>query len=436
MKNDYNQDDLKEHYEKIVEKLTKYSNELKDKNTLFAKQINEGNAKYGVLYNEKKELIKKIKTLEDKFNDLKNKSDLTSKESIDTLQKKIILKDEQINNLRIELENKDSQINILNEENVRFRKECYNLTNKIKDLHDKIEIKENEIDNIKNENENTRIHNEELENKLNEQFSQIKNLDILIKNKEFTLKNYEEKLFYYELNKNADANKENTLRTKNENIPYYYQKEINKLKANEHKLLERLKMEAKTKQSIFEKFNKLINVITEIEKIIYILKIKNKCNKKRFILLKDNYKHKFSTYKIKYENSNKILNPMKLISERNKKFIQSLIPNQIDLNEVISKFAQIYKSMSNKNDILEKEIKQISYFAENNKTKIKSQTTDLLEAFNKEFKLAKQELEFCKDYLKKKGKEIKLIKKENSNLNQKIVNLENNNIQKNNEETK
>ncbi|KAF7682521.1 hypothetical protein TCON_2256 [Astathelohania contejeani] len=112
------------------------------------------------------------------------------------------------------------------------------------------------------------------------------------------------------------------------------------------------------------------------------------------------------------------------ISKENRLLLRRLNIQGSNVNELIKGFNKIYSELVDKIRVMEKEIGEITYFAENNKNVIHSKTMKMLDGFTVEFNKARRELEECKRYLIKKGRENKELKNNLGTLKDKIKFLE------------
>lgn len=109
------------------------------------------------------------------------------------------------------------------------------------------------------------------------------------------------------------------------------------------------------------------------------------------------------------------------LSDRCLSFLESIGLTKKEKHEkVVLHFSKMYQEMLDKISVMEKEIGEVTYFAQNNKNIHHSRTLKLLDNFTKEFSSAKMELEECKNYLERKNKEVKTMKKEKMDFNNKL----------------
>ncbi|KAL0266137.1 UNVERIFIED_CONTAM: hypothetical protein PYX00_011853 [Menopon gallinae] len=109
------------------------------------------------------------------------------------------------------------------------------------------------------------------------------------------------------------------------------------------------------------------------------------------------------------------------LPERCMKFLNSIgLSGNEDRSSVVMHFAKMHSELMDRIRVMEKEIGEITYFAENNKNVLHIRTLRLLDNFTREFSSAKTELEECKAYLEKKNREIKVAKKEKIEFDNKL----------------
>ncbi|KAM0673404.1 hypothetical protein GVAV_003095 [Gurleya vavrai] len=334
-----------------------------------------------------------------------------------------------VENLQSELKNKEDELEKCKIDNDRYKKECFTYTSKIKDLNEKINYFQNQINQLE-EAKKKNFYNQELEKKIDEQFEEIKNLNYQLKNNDFSQNLTQKNNHQY--NNNVLKEKENYLNKDNDNI-YVLKLEILNLKKKESSLLQKIHFNENFQKNIIDRLKYYTNLILEITNTAKNLEEKFKINKIRTSTICKKYKAKYVYNLKKYKqekNKNQQENFWSFLSSKNKGFIYKYFSNEnLDINEMIERFAILFKNLNNKIDILEKENGQITTFVNNNSKQVNEKTLELLEKFNIEFKSAKTELDFCKDYLKKKGNEIKNLKKEIKIANEKLAE---NNIVKNN----
>lgn len=110
-----------------------------------------------------------------------------------------------------------------------------------------------------------------------------------------------------------------------------------------------------------------------------------------------------------------------VLSERCMRFLSSIgLSGNEDRSSIVAHFAKMHNELMDRIRVMEKEIGEITYFAENNKNVLHTRTLRLLDNFTREFSAAKTELEECKAYLEKKNREIKLAKKEKMEFDNKL----------------
>lgn len=110
-----------------------------------------------------------------------------------------------------------------------------------------------------------------------------------------------------------------------------------------------------------------------------------------------------------------------VLSEKCARFLESIGMSKDDSYEkIVAHFSKMYHEMVDRIRVMEKEIGEMTYFAENNKNVLHERTLKLLDSFTKEFSGARIELEECKGYLEKKNKEIKAVKKEKMDFDSKL----------------
>ncbi|KMV66710.1 hypothetical protein M970_010390 [Encephalitozoon cuniculi EcunIII-L] len=105
------------------------------------------------------------------------------------------------------------------------------------------------------------------------------------------------------------------------------------------------------------------------------------------------------------------------IAEDNKRFLKTLgVDPSGPLDEIVRRLKGSYKDLSRRLRVVDKEANEAMSFAENNKDAMHRRTMEFLEDFNKEFSIARKDLEACKRYLEKKGRENKELKASNQAL--------------------
>ncbi|TBU19573.1 hypothetical protein CWI42_010450 [Ordospora colligata] len=105
------------------------------------------------------------------------------------------------------------------------------------------------------------------------------------------------------------------------------------------------------------------------------------------------------------------------VDDEGMKFLRGLgINPSAHLNEVVIRFRCVYKDVMRKMRLIDKEANEAMGFAENNKDVMHERTMKYLEEFTNEFNIARKDLEECKKYLEKKGKENKNLKANNQYL--------------------
>ncbi|KAH9412150.1 hypothetical protein HK407_01g00420 [Ordospora pajunii] len=108
---------------------------------------------------------------------------------------------------------------------------------------------------------------------------------------------------------------------------------------------------------------------------------------------------------------------MARIDDEGAKFLRGLGINPGGhLNEIVVRFRCVYKDVMRKMKLIDKEANEVMGFAENNKDVMHERTMKYLEEFTNEFNIARKDLEECKKYLEKKGKENKDLKANNQYL--------------------
>lgn len=136
---------------------------------------------------------------------------------------------------------------------------------------------------------------------------------------------------------------------------------------------------------------------------------------------------------LKNKNMNKNNNIMKnanlkdinlILNKTNLNFIRSNFPFESDIDEVIVKISRIFNKMTERINVLENDTKQLEIFAGNSAKQDKNEMNKFIDNFVVEFKNARGELEFCKNYLKEKSKALKELKNERKSHQQKIKELE------------
>ncbi|AFN82380.1 hypothetical protein EROM_010350 [Encephalitozoon romaleae SJ-2008] len=109
------------------------------------------------------------------------------------------------------------------------------------------------------------------------------------------------------------------------------------------------------------------------------------------------------------------------ITEDNKRFLKTFgVEPTGSLDEIVGRFRGAYKDVIRKMRVMNKEANEAMRFAENNKDVMDRKTMMFLEDFTKEFNIARKDLEACKRYLEKKGKENKELKASNLVLEKKF----------------
>ncbi|KAG5858887.1 hypothetical protein KMI_10g15860 [Encephalitozoon hellem] len=112
---------------------------------------------------------------------------------------------------------------------------------------------------------------------------------------------------------------------------------------------------------------------------------------------------------------------MVAITEDNKRFLKALGVDPLEpLDEIVRKLRGSYKEAIRKMRVMDKEANEAMRFAEDNKDVMDKRTMKFLEDFTREFNIARKDLEACKRYLEKKGKENKELKASNQALEKKF----------------
>lgn len=119
------------------------------------------------------------------------------------------------------------------------------------------------------------------------------------------------------------------------------------------------------------------------------------CNPKR-------YEHEQIIDSLRHEVKN--LKRMMILGDDNKRFLRSLDIDELSFDETVERLKVAYKEMTRKMSMMDKEINEMTNFAD------KSRTVRFLEDFTNEFNVAKKDLEACKRYLERKGRENKELK--------------------------
>lgn len=105
------------------------------------------------------------------------------------------------------------------------------------------------------------------------------------------------------------------------------------------------------------------------------------------------------------------------IGEEGKRFLRSLGMDPLGpVDEIVRRFRSLYRELARKVRVLDKEANEAVGFAESNKDVMHERTVRVLQDFSREFDVARKDLEACKRYLEKKGKENKELKASNLDL--------------------
>ncbi|KAM0678170.1 hypothetical protein BDAP_001184 [Binucleata daphniae] len=461
-------------YNEKLKKIQDYANIIKQKNKEYTQQINEGNRKYDALQLECNQVNSENAILENELYKIKNeyeyvtkkmKSQSNDKENCNeneyTNYKKEMNKyNDKIKELKIkqikyenEIESKNNEIKSKNMEIEKLKNEANNKNNeheklkmenseinrfkvenneieKLKitncELNDKIKTLQKDIIKLENDKSNLCIFNDELQNKLKLQFVEMRSIEMRMKNKEFLIKVLEEKNKNLEIREDENIKNSfevsNLYKSNNKDRIKLLENDILLLRQNGTKIKHELEIERMMKIETNKQLSFFVATIEKIRQNVEKLKNRIKKHEKNNAAVLERYKQKIVNLQKKCKKEcKKIIEPLTLIDKKNQDFIKNKFPGLNDLNEIIKKFASVYKTLNNKIDILEKENNQIASFVDNNNNK---KTIELLEAFNLEFCSAKAELEFCKEYLKKKGNEIKEMRNMNRTYKNKIQEYE------------
>lgn len=416
-------------------------NALKEQNLQYKNQINHGNAQFNIISNENKALKVQLENDNNKYkeilerDDIQKKSNILKIESLNEQLKKEKIKNEELlslnqlleeennvikNNIENDSDKLRSDFNMLKKENLHLLKEISRCKNEIgvltssKNDTNKL-IKEKILNYEKQVNELTLARND-----LEERYSKALNENKQTEEKLMTLqKSYYEKLKNFDEKENYKNKYENSNNFKIMQL----EKEISDFKNKE--------MQYKKEINEFEIFkNKLMNQITkfttsiaQLEKryirMINILKVNFNSNREN--------KEKIKILELAIDEKNQLLNNKNNVlslSEKNRNFLKEFAPRENTLNGIVNKFSFLYDELRKKLAILEAESRQLTFFAENKIKGVNTETISLIEKFSVEFRNAKEELQFCKDYLKKKGIEIKELKKNKEENSNRIIELE------------
>lgn len=256
---------------------------------------------------------------------------------------------------------------------------------------------------MKNENKNLNMKMVNLENEIG---AFRKKAEIYSKQRNDISKKYEKIKEEYVNDKENKSNGIYTLHEKNNELEQKYMYLKEKIKEKDDFINLNLN---ETKKSVQE-----INAtIKQYKDNLYYLKTKITSIQDK--LDKSEQQHQRTDQKLKL---NEILN------HENLKFVQSNFPHESNINSVIPKIARIFTKMTDKINVLENDAKQLSMFAGKNVKEKNKQTEKLIDDFIVDFKNAKCELEFCKNYLKEKSRALKDLKNERQTFQNKIKELE------------
>lgn len=112
---------------------------------------------------------------------------------------------------------------------------------------------------------------------------------------------------------------------------------------------------------------------------------------------------------------------MAFVDGANEEFLRSFnMDLPMAFNEVIERLKTSYKDMARKIRVMDKEINEVTHFAENNKDIMHDRTMKFLDDFTRDFNAARKDLEECKRYLEKKGRENKELKADNLRLERRV----------------
>lgn len=109
------------------------------------------------------------------------------------------------------------------------------------------------------------------------------------------------------------------------------------------------------------------------------------------------------------------------LSPENQRFLQKLKVTPGPINNVVMGFRTILKEAYSKIDVLKREAKDATFFAESNRRQQTTKVVRVLEEFKVQFSAAKSELLECRKYLEKKALENKELRSENARLKKDIA---------------
>lgn len=436
----YNNQGIK--YQHLCEELQKKEVELLNLTKKNNYQLNEMQTKLNAANNLNNTLsnsiesnIKRITYLEKSLGD--------SQQHIRTLRKE---NDENISNHQ----NNDNKITFLdkvvteqatsisNLENINHK-----LRNQISQFSSEKEQYDSRVNTLSNEKHQLRLQNEQLNKEIIELQSHLKNIqfssdlkfseshlekqslkkildetDNEIKNKNNEISILKEKL-------QNDYNKYNNIKKEYENIISKYNllkeesfriHEEKKDLKNEYDNLQRLYLNIKQDfETLNNEYTINKNTLNASKSHSNDLKQKYRDLKTEFEQLKQKKIIFFTQTSLNLEKIHRKIKNLQnkiekmILKNRNIKNLKKLNIRTSNYNEIISKLFYTIKKLKNKNSSLETEVDDISSFLSKHTDE---QTIRLIEEFTKEFELARQDLDQCKNYLEKKGNENKQLKNE------------------------
>ncbi|EPR79554.1 hypothetical protein SLOPH_1667 [Spraguea lophii 42_110] len=383
-------EEINQKYKILLNEINKYKNEIvkrdNDEKILKSKIEEERNGFRDLVQKENTMVIKLKRELEQNNKELQNLNNRI-KEYENILEETNNIKEKDSGYLRNEIIQRDELIN-------RYNQEIQSKDGIIEELYRNVEELKKNLKEIETDFEESEriIHNKNLEIKdlENVLYDKEKKMEELVKMKDNGNKT-EIREYLEEINKIKIQIKQLTEENNN----------LNEIINNTHKENEMNKKEMK---NFYDENNRL-----KIKNNKLIEKINNPDNLKRI----NEYLNVFQSYINKIDN---IIDNQKdnvKLTKNNKRFIKDLkINNYNKVSEVLEEIRNIFNKLTRKNHILENEIKEITFFAENNKSILHDRTKKLLEEFTKEFNNARIELNECQKYLIRKGEENKTLKKE------------------------
>lgn len=324
---------------------------------------------------------------------------LETKKIIENLQNQKLSHENKIRDLQNILNTKESNILENNERNINIRNQNLDLSEENTRLIKHIENLNNKLEILEKENQNSKNNFSKREMEIKREFDLFE-----MKNKEFSLLKDEvnklradNKKFMQNEEKNNALNFQ--IQEKDSQI-YNLEKKVNLLNKEKEVLSNQKKTLENEKKNHAEELRKREDVI-ESNKKIYIEKMNERIEEIKE--LRNNKNIKDANLSLKAENA---LKSMKIPHEINAGNIKIVI------NALLKKINQLKE----KKETLENESKIMQGINNKRSSFLNKEAINAIREISKEFLDARSELTHCQDYLYRKNKEIKELKKENMNL--------------------